>query len=60
MAKRVKNKKISSNNAKKQKMISNFNTTQHLLMYWEVLKLGIGFCPREKTNTKFQYHPVTK
>ena len=29
--------------------------------YWnKVLKFGIGFFPREKTNTKFQYHPVTK
>ena len=34
--------------------------TKFFFSNWVVLKLGIGFLPREKINTKFQYHPVTK
>ena len=61
MCKSGKNaKKIRQNNALQRKSIPNFNTTQRLLACWVVLKFGIGFCPRVKTNTKFQYHPVTK
>ena len=32
--------------------------TKFFFSNWVVLKFGIDFVPREKTNTKFQYHPV--